>query len=231
MVRAAERSHHLAVPLVDTLPRPYFIAYAVAVAHAADMPIAVHLDHCTLAADAVRALALPTAFNSIMVDGEVEYVRDVVAHAHARGVTIEAELGCVGGAEDGVPTADGVLTDPAVARAFVKRPGVHYLAPSFGNVHGGQYGDAGLRAASSFHAWPTSGGPCWRQPTPGAAVPLVLHDTSPTGDALIRSAIAEGMRKVSARAACNSWSTALPCCRRRGFRRKAWRCMRGMWRG
>lgn len=140
VIRAAERSRSPAIislfPWAMHFHGPHFVTYAVAAAHAATVPIAVHLDHCSLAADAAHALALPTTFDSTMVDGEVEYVRDVVARACARGVTIEAELGRVGGAEAGVPAVDGVLTDPAAAHAFVERTGVHYLAPSFGNVHG-----------------------------------------------------------------------------------------------
>lgn len=55
-----------------------------------------------------------------------------------KGITVEAELGRMEGGEDGLPKLDleGVLTDPAKAKEFVERTGVHFLAPSFGNVHG-----------------------------------------------------------------------------------------------
>jgi fructose-bisphosphate aldolase class II len=85
------------------------------------------------------------AFDSIMVDGSlfeeeesIAYVKSVVEKAKLKGITIEAELGRMEGGEDGLPTIDleGVWTDPKKAKDFVERTGVHFLAPSFGNVHG-----------------------------------------------------------------------------------------------
>ena len=57
--------------------------------------------------------------------------------ARAKGINVEAELGRMEGSEDGVPLAEleSVWTDPLEAFRFVKGTGVHYLAPSFENVH------------------------------------------------------------------------------------------------
>jgi fructose-bisphosphate aldolase, class II len=107
------------------------------------VPISIHLDHCLKPEDA--DLALECAFDSIMVDGSlyeeeesIKYVKSVVEKAKEKGITIEAELGRMEGGEDGVPTMEigAAYTDPDVARDFVERTGVHFLAPSFGNVHG-----------------------------------------------------------------------------------------------
>ncbi|CAI4212095.1 unnamed protein product [Parascedosporium putredinis] len=122
---------------------PAFIRYAADVAHQASVPISIHLDHCLKPEDA--DLALECAFDSIMVDGSlfeeqenIRYVKSVVDRAKAKGITVEAELGRMEGGEDGLPTIDleSVWTDPDVAADFVRQTGVHFLAPSFGNVHG-----------------------------------------------------------------------------------------------
>ena len=122
---------------------PAFIKFVADRAHAASVPMSLHLDHCLEPSDA--ELALECAFDSIMVDGSmfeeeenIEYVRSVVERANAKGMTIEAELGRMDGKEDGVPQTDleKVWTDPEQAAQFVRATGVHFLAPSFGNVHG-----------------------------------------------------------------------------------------------
>jgi fructose-bisphosphate aldolase class II len=122
---------------------PAFIKYAAEVAHAASVPISIHLDHCLKPSDA--DIALECAFDSIMVDGSmfdeeesIKYVASVVGRAKEKGMTVEAELGRMEGQEDGLPQLDleGVWTEPEVAKQFVLRTGVHFLAPSFGNVHG-----------------------------------------------------------------------------------------------
>ncbi|CAH0019837.1 unnamed protein product [Clonostachys rhizophaga] len=71
-------------------------------------------------------------------EGNIKYVKSVVDRAKDKGITVEAELGRMEGGEDGLPTIDleSVFTDPDLAANFVKKTGVHFLAPSFGNVHG-----------------------------------------------------------------------------------------------
>lgn len=121
----------------------HFVHFIVDAAHAAKVPIAVHLDHCIQPTDVEIALTYP--FDSIMVDGSlfseaenVEYVRDIVSRAAKLGVTIEAELGRMEGCEDGLPDLglEEVFTNPDTVKNFVQETGVHFLAPSFGNVHG-----------------------------------------------------------------------------------------------
>lgn len=147
MIKAAERCRSPAMiqlfPWSMHFQGPAFIKFAAEAAHSASVPISIHLDHCLKPGDA--ELALECAFDSIMVDGSmfdeeenIKYVKSVVDKAKAKGITIEAELGRMEGGEDGVPTGDleGVWTDPEQAATFVKQTGVHFLAPSFGNVHG-----------------------------------------------------------------------------------------------
>jgi fructose-bisphosphate aldolase class II len=147
VIRAAERKQSPAIiqifPFTMHFQGKHFIEYVVNAAHAASVPIAVHLDHCTKPEDVEEALTLP--FDSIMVDAStfdpeenVAYCRRIVEIAKTRGITIEAEMGRIEGGEDGLPTVDmeALFTDPATARHFLAQTGVHFLAPSFGNIHG-----------------------------------------------------------------------------------------------
>ncbi|KAL5359095.1 fructose-bisphosphate aldolase class-II-domain-containing protein [Aspergillus floccosus] len=121
-----------------------FIHYVVRAAHAATVPIAVHLDHCVKPEDVVLALTLP--IDSIMVDASaleeeenIRYCKAIVDRARERNITVEAEMGRIEGGEDGLPSVDlgMVLTSPEEAESFIRKSGVHFLAPSFGNIHGG----------------------------------------------------------------------------------------------
>ncbi|MFQ5654168.1 MAG: class II fructose-bisphosphate aldolase [Planctomycetota bacterium] len=118
------------------------------------IPIAMHQDHGT--SPEVCRSAIEHGFTSVMMDGSlkedgkspasfdynVRVTREVVAHAHARGVTVEGELGCLGGIEDGHGAGlseDEVkahLTDPEQAEEFVERTGVDALAVAIGTSHG-----------------------------------------------------------------------------------------------
>ncbi len=147
VIKAAERCRSPAMiqlfPWTMHFQGPAFVRFVAERAHAASVPIAVHLDHCLKPSDA--DMALDCAFDSIMVDGSmfeeednIRYIKSVVERAQAKGITIEAELGRMEGGEDGLPKLDleSVWTDPDKASRFVKETGVHFLAPSFGNVHG-----------------------------------------------------------------------------------------------
>lgn len=107
------------------------------------MPIAVHLDHCIDHDDVEVALMLP--LDSLMVDAStsdpesnISYCGEIARRAATLGITVEAEMGRIEGGEDGLKTVEMevLLTDPQHAKEFVERTGVHFLAPSFGNVHG-----------------------------------------------------------------------------------------------
>jgi fructose-bisphosphate aldolase class II len=84
-------------------------------------------------------LSIPSWWIALFEKEEnITYVRSVFERAKERGITIEAELGRMECGEDGLLIIDpeGVWTDPQSAKDFVQRTGVHFLAPSFGNVHG-----------------------------------------------------------------------------------------------
>lgn len=128
---------------------PSFVKYVVEAAHAAKVPIAVHLDHCIEPEDVELALELP--FDSIMIDASIQDPQENIAQckrivqiANEKGISIEAEMGRIEGGEDGLPTVDldTIFTEPSAAKSFVEETGVQFLAPSFGNIHG-SYGSIG----------------------------------------------------------------------------------------
>ena len=107
----------------------------------AKVDIAVHLDHGLTMDTVLQALEL--GFTSVMFDGSslpfeenIRQVSEVVKTAAKYGATVEAELGVVGGSEDG-STDHGIrCTDPAEAETFVKETSIDALAVAIGNAHG-----------------------------------------------------------------------------------------------
>lgn len=172
-----------------------FIEFIAKLCHSASVPIALHLDHCLEEEDVDMALNLP--FDSIMVDGSrgdpeenIAFVAKIVGIAKQKGITIEAELGRIQGGEDGVPPSEmeGLYTNPDDASHFVDQTGVHFLAPSFGNVHGG-YPAGGPRKFWEMDRL--------QQINERVNVPLVLHGVYPVVDDLIQDTVKLGIRKVN----------------------------------
>jgi len=111
------------------------------------VPVAIHLDHGSSYESCLRALRL--GFTSVMIDksheeeaGNVAETRRVVEAAHAVGVTVEAEIGRLGGVEEHVVVAaeDAILTKPDEAERFMAASGADYLAVAIGTSHGASKG-------------------------------------------------------------------------------------------
>jgi fructose-bisphosphate aldolase class II len=113
------------------------------------VPVAIHLDHGSSfekCAEAIHA-----GFTSVMIDAStfpleenIAITKKVVELAHIHGVSVEAELGTVGGQEDDV-IADGVIyADPEECRQLVKATDIDCLAPALGSVHGPYKGEPNL---------------------------------------------------------------------------------------
>lgn len=160
----------------------------LAVARAAAVPVAVHLDHAEDPALVHEAVEL--GFTSVMFDAStldyadnVRATKDIAAHCHANGVWVEAELGEVGG-KDGVH-APGVRTDPAEAAAFVAATTVDALAVAVGSSHAMLTRTAALDfdLISRLRA--------------KVPVPLVLHGSSGVPDDDLTTAIDAGMTKIN----------------------------------
>jgi fructose-bisphosphate aldolase class II len=113
-----------------------------------EIPVALHQDHGNSPETCKSAIEL--GFTSVMMDGSLEedgktpssfeynvaVTREVVEAAHARGVTVEGELGTLGGIEDGVGSGEVHLTDPDQAVEFVAATGIDALAVAIGTSHG-----------------------------------------------------------------------------------------------
>lgn len=113
----------------------------------ASVPVAIHLDHGSSYESCLRALRL--GFTSVMIDMSheeeavnVAETRRVVEAAHAVGVTVEAEIGRLGGIEEhiNVSAEDATLTHPDEAERFMLESGADYLAVAIGTSHGAYKG-------------------------------------------------------------------------------------------
>lgn len=163
-------------------------AATLAIAESCSMPVVVHLDHAEstdLIDEAVRL-----GLTSVMFDGSKlpddenrATTRRVVELCHAAGVSVEAELGEVGG-KDGVH-APGVRTDPADAARFVADTGVDALAVAVGSSHAMTERTAALDTELIAALADT------------VPVPLVLHGSSGVPDEGLVAAVRAGMTKVN----------------------------------
>ncbi len=153
-----------------------------------DIPIVLHLDHGNSLETCKEAIEL--GFTSVMIDGSlkedsktpttfkenVKVTREVVDYAHEFGVSVEGELGTLGGIEDGVGSGKVMLTDPEEAVKFIKLTGVDALALAIGTSHG----------AYKFKVKPTLDMDIINkvvEKIPG--VPLVMHGSSSVPQELI----------------------------------------------
>ncbi|GAA4532426.1 class II fructose-bisphosphate aldolase [Amycolatopsis samaneae] len=160
----------------------------LAAARAADLGVAVHLDHAESPELVREAVAL--GFGSVMFDAStMDYrdnlaaTREIAAYCHDHGVWVEAELGEVGG-KDGVH-APGARTDPDEAAEFVAVTGVDALAVAVGSSHAMLTRDAALDLDLIARL---------RERVP---VPLVLHGSSGVPDDGLAAAARAGMSKIN----------------------------------
>ncbi len=105
------------------------------------VPVVLHLDHGH-DLESVKA-AIDGGYTSVMIDGSSlpfeenkELTREVVLYAHARGVSVEGELGVLAGVEDDVSSLTSTYTDPLAAIEFIRDTKVDALAISYGTMHG-----------------------------------------------------------------------------------------------
>lgn len=158
------------------------------------VPVAVHLDHGTYqgAKDALEA-----GFTSIMFDGSsfpfkenLEKTKEIVALCQAKGVSVEAEVGAIGGEEDGV-VGDGEIADPEESRELAST-GIDMFAAGIGNIHG-KYPEnwKGLNFEVLAEIQRVTGG-----------IPLVLHGGSGIPESMIKKAISLGVSKINVNTEC-----------------------------
>lgn len=165
-------------------------ALVAAEAEKAGIPVCLHLDHGSSFELAVRAIQ--AGYTSVMIDGSHEdfeqniaLTKKVTEVAKACGVTVEAELGKVGGKEDDLEAEGDTNTDPAEAREFVERTGVDSLAIAIGTAHG-FYADTPVLDKERVSEVKSM-----------VSIPLVLHGASGLRDEDIRECVQRGMCKVN----------------------------------
>jgi fructose-bisphosphate aldolase class II len=154
------------------------------------VPTAIHLDHGSTFESCKSAI--DAGFTSVMIDAShhpfqenVDMTTKVVEYAHAKGVSVEAELGTVGGQEDDVIADSVIYADPKECEELVRRTGIDCLAPALGSVHGPYKGEPNLGFTEMEEIGQLTG------------VPLVLHGGTgiPTKD--IQRAISLGTAKIN----------------------------------
>lgn len=158
------------------------------------VPVALHLDHGTY--DACRD-CIEAGFTSIMFDGSslpleenLYKTKELTNLAHAYGMSIEAEVGAIGGTEDGV-TADGEVADPKECKLLVDL-GIDFLAAGIGNIHGiypADWKGLNFEALAKINAATNN-------------IPLVLHGGTGIPDDQIKRAISEGVSKINVNTDC-----------------------------
>ena len=153
------------------------------------IPVALHVDHGS-SFEVVKA-AIDAGFSSVMIDAShfpfeenIEITKKVVEYAHARGVSVEAELGRVGGQEDHV-VAETMYADPEECRILVEKTGIDCLAPALGSVHGPYHGEPKLGFDEMAYI------------NNLLKMPLVLHGGSGIPDDQLRKAIDRGTAKIN----------------------------------
>lgn len=162
----------------------------VQAAKEAKVDVAVHLDHGLTFETVDKALEL--GFTSVMLDAStlpfeenIARVKAVVEKAHKYGATVEAELGLVGGSEDGSCDHGIRCTDPDDAVVYARETGIDALAVAIGNAHG------------NYPVAPTLAFDVLEKIHEKVDIPLVLHGGSGITDKDFQKAISLGIRKVN----------------------------------
>ena len=155
-----------------------------------DIPVVMHLDHGASYEQVIQCLR--AGFTSVMFDGShlpfeenVEITKRVAAAAHAVGVSVEAELGAIGGVEDSVIRDNQNLVDVREVERFISEVEVEALAVGIGNAHG------------IYKGLPQQDFDLLQRCQDLAPPPLVLHGGSGIPDDMIRRAIRIGIRKIN----------------------------------
>ena len=158
------------------------------------VPVALHLDHGSYEG-AKKAIA--AGFSSVMFDGShypieenIEKSKEIIALAASKGISVECEVGAIGGEEDGV-VGGGEVADPAECKRIADL-GVTMLAAGIGNIHGiypANWKGLDFEALERIHQATNN-------------IPLVLHGGTGIPDEMIQKAISLGVSKININTEC-----------------------------
>jgi len=158
------------------------------------VPVALHLDHGSYEG---AKKCIEAGFSSVMFDGShypidenIAKTKELVAEADSKGISLEAEVGAIGGEEDGV-VGNGEVADPAECK-MIADLGVTMLAAGIGNIHG-KYPEnwAGLNFDVLGKISELTGD-----------MPLVLHGGTGIPEDMIKTAISLGVSKINVNTEC-----------------------------
>ncbi|AIO18230.1 Fructose-bisphosphate aldolase [Candidatus Izimaplasma bacterium HR1] len=164
------------------------------------VPVALHLDHGSF--DAAKA-CIEAGFSSVMFDGShysieenIQKTTEIIAYANERGISVEAEVGSIGGEEDGVVGA-GEVADVNECK-MIADLGVSMLAAGIGNIHGKYPANwTGLRLDVLKNIQDATGN-----------MPLVLHGGTGIPNEMVTEAITLGVSKINVNTECQLTFTA-----------------------
>lgn len=168
------------------------VALAEVAAKQADVPIALHLDHGSTFEVVMQCIR--AGFSSVMFDGShhpfeenIRLTKKVVEAAHAVGVSVEGELGTIGGVEDDLDVAeeDATIAKPAEAIHFWNETKVDALAIAVGTAHGMYKGEPKIHFNIIDEV------------AKAVDAPIVLHGGSGVPDAAIQKAVSLGVGKIN----------------------------------
>ena len=157
-----------------------------------EMDICLHLDHCSKE-ESIKE-AIDSGFSSVMIDGSslpidenIKLTKRVVEFAHSKGVSVEGEIGTIGGNEDGIKANidASMYTEPKDALKFYKETGIDAMAISIGTAHGLYKGKANI----SFEKL--------KEIKELTNAPLVLHGGTGVSDEDIKKCVEYGIKKVN----------------------------------
>jgi fructose-bisphosphate aldolase class II len=159
-----------------------------------DVPVAIHLDHGSYDG---ALKTIEAGFSSVMFDGShyaieenIEKTKEIIRIAGERGISVEAEVGSIGGEEDGVIGA-GEVADPAECKRIADL-GVDMLAAGIGNIHGkypANWKGLDFEALAAIKEVTVN-------------VPLVLHGGTGIPEDMIKKAISLGVAKINVNTEC-----------------------------
>jgi len=170
----------------------YIVKLVEIAADSVSVPVALHLDHGTSFEQVIKCIRY--GFSSVMIDGSklpleenIAITKKIIEIAKPLGISVEAELGKIGGTEDDITVSEkeAMFTDPDEVKTFVEATGVGSLAIAIGTAHGQYKGKPELDFARLLKIKGLVG------------IPIVLHGSSGVPDEAIQKAIQLGVRKVN----------------------------------
>ncbi len=198
VIGAAEKSN---APIIINIYKDHLLTHAPSdiiapmvrnLAEKAPVSVALNLDHGEEKDYVLKAI--DDGFSSVMIDASrfdfennIKLTKEVVCYAHARGVSVEGEIGNLGASEGGNFTSDSMYTDPNQAKEFYERTGIDALAISIGTSHG-NYPD-GMVPKFDIERL--------KEIKRLTNAPLVLHGGSGSGKENILNSVKNGINKIN----------------------------------